>query len=286
MGNNPFANLQFQPGWNEVLIGDLAQGGQLKIDYDPARLTGCRRYHGGMPAWDIWGYVRLHPNGPLYKENMVRHLDGTPPKQQVLDPPMPKPLEVSVPIDATQVELWFNNTDIIMCSAWDSRFGHNYWYDVSPRGPAQQVSYRTGAIPSLEMVNVFTVEVSKRNVFPQSSTGARIGSDLQTQLRLKAWVRNVAYTKNVWIDVHVFDGADTLTHSETLTLHYLEPAGGNGDFFSFDGKMDQGGVATPGSVSPRPDARKVQFRLYSEMNNQVFTDAILHQFELPEDALV
>jgi hypothetical protein len=38
-------------------------------------------------------------------------------------------------------------------------------------------------------------------------------------------------------------------------------------------------------VQPRPDARKVQYRLYYEVNYQVFTDGILHQNELPEDAV-
>jgi hypothetical protein len=85
--------------------------------------------------------------------------------------------------------------------------------------------------------------------------------------------------------VHVFDAADALLHSETLTLGYLEPAGGGGDLFVFDGKIYQGSMATPGSVSPRPDARLVQYRLYYEVSGQVFTDAILHQHELPEDAM-
>jgi hypothetical protein len=48
----------------------------------------------------------------------------------------------------------------------------------------------------------------------------------------------------------------------------------------------QGATATPGSVQPKPDARTLQYRLYYELNYQVFTDGILHQFDLPEDALV
>jgi hypothetical protein len=42
---------------------------------------------------------------------------------------------------------------------------------------------------------------------------------------------------------------------------------------------------TPGSVQPRPEARKVQYRLCYEVNYQVFTDGILHQHELQEDAV-
>ena len=54
---------------------------------------------------------------------------------------------------------------------------------------------------------------------------------MRTLLFVKARVKHVtADVKNVWMDVHVFDSVDELIHSETLTLHYLEPAGGNGDF--------------------------------------------------------
>jgi hypothetical protein len=43
-----------------------------------------------------------------------------------------QPLVVEVPAGATQVELWFNNTDNTGCVAWDSRYGQNYRFDVSP----------------------------------------------------------------------------------------------------------------------------------------------------------
>jgi hypothetical protein len=103
-------------------------------------------------------------------------------------------------------------------------------------------------------------------------------------LKVTAWVKETTYGANAWIDVHVFDGGDQLIHAETLTLLYT----GFGPVFqyAFSGKVYQGVTATPGSVQPRPDARKVQYRLYYEVNYQVFTDAILHQGELPEDAVV
>jgi hypothetical protein len=135
------------------------------------------------------------------------------------------------------------------------------------------------------MVNVARCRVVKENQFPQSPSGSRQGWDLQTVLTMTAWVRNIAYAKNVWIDVHVFDGVDDLVHSETFTLRYAGTASGWGDLFDFDGRIYQGSTATPGSVSPRPEARKVQYRLYYEVDSQVFTDAILHQQDLPQDAV-
>jgi hypothetical protein len=148
--------------------------------------------------------------------------------------------------------------------------------------------YRIGALPSLEMINVFEDVVSKKNVFPSPPSGPRQGSDWQTFLGVKAWVNNVAYTKKVWVDVHVFDSGEHLIHADTFTLHYVGPADclpGHGDFFMFEGKIYQGSAATPGAVSPKPEARKVQYRLYYAVNHQLFTDAILHQHDLLADAV-
>ncbi len=44
-----------------------------------------------------------------------------------------------------------------------------------------------------------------------------------------------------------------------------------------------GSVATPGSLSRRAEARKVQYRLYAEMDGVTYTDGVLHQHELSED---
>jgi hypothetical protein len=236
-----------------------------------------------LPAWFLFGHVRFSPSGQTREGALVEHFDGL--SGRVLDPPRAVPLDVPVPLDATGVELWFQNTDLGLCSAWDSRFAENYRFDVTPQGPTRPVIPRAGTIPSLEMVNVFGSSASKANVYPSRPPGPREGTDLQTFLTVNAWVSNVAYAKNVWVDVHVFDGADVLIQAETLTLGWTGSAGGHGDFFAYDGKVYQGATATPGSVSPKPDARKVQYRLYYEVNGRVFTDAILHQHEVQEDAV-
>jgi hypothetical protein len=189
---------------------------------------------------------------------------------------------VNVPADATQTEIWFLNRNAFGCTAWDSQFGNNYRFEVAQAGPAQPVMFRNGAARSQEMVNVFKAETSKirRTIGNRSLSG----SELQTHLSLTAWVRNVAYQKNVWIDLHVFDPDDSLVSSQTLTLSYAGPAGGNGDFFSLDQEIFQGSGGVPGSVWPRADARRVQYRLYYEVSGQVFTDGILHQQSVNADA--
>lgn len=57
------------------------------------------------------------------------------------------------------------------------------------------------------MVNVVASGAVKKNVFPTPpGGGGRGGSDMETWLTVTAWVANRAYVKDVWVDVHVFDG--------------------------------------------------------------------------------
>src|SRR4051812_36862112 len=85
------------------------------------------------------------------------------------------------------------------CDAWDSRFGENYWFDISgaPRIPAQPVSYRSGALTHPEVVNVLEQSAAKVNVFaPPVGGGPRPGTNLQTLLKVVAWVKETTYGAN------------------------------------------------------------------------------------------
>src|SRR5262245_42932559 len=172
----------------------------------------------------------------------------------------PTQFELSIPVDATSLELWFENMDTYYrrCQAWDSDFGRNYWFGVQGAGPQwrDNVGYRWGAILDRSMVNVVGQYVRKENVFPTPPSGSRAGSDLQTKLAVSAWARNLAYEKNVWVDLHIFDAHDVVIHRQTIGLQWQMPGGGNGDTFGLDATVYHSSTATPGSVSSRPDARK------------------------------
>jgi hypothetical protein len=282
--------VQFLEEWRQTQSGAIERGGRLRIEYDMRRLPRCFTKWRDAEVGDISVYVRFHPRGEIVSGTVVA------PVRDREDPPglvvghVPMPFEAAVPSDATQVEIWFHNfyQTSSRCDAWDSRFGDNYWFEVGgapPRIPARPVSYRSGAVTRPDIVNVLEQSAAKVNVFPPPpGGGSPQGSDLQTMLRVTAWVKETTYGANAWIDVHVFDGDDQLIHAETLTLSYT----GFGSAFQYglSSKVYQGLTATPGSVQPRSDARKVQYRLYYEVNYQVFTDGILHQHELPEDAVV
>ena len=281
--------IQFLGEWKHAQSGEIKRGGQLKIDYDKGRLPRCFTMWRGAEFGDIVAYLRFHPRGEIMRGSVVAPIrDGKNPLGMVIGH-RPTTLELPIPSDATQMELWFHNFSQTSshCDAWDSRLGENYWFEIGgapPRIPARPVSYRSGALTSPDIVNVLEQGATKVNVFPRpAGGGSKQGSDLQTMLKVVAWVKEATYGANAWIDAHVFDGQDRLIHAETLTLHYT--GFGSAFRYEFSGKVYQGSTATPGSVQPRPEARKIQYRLYYEVNYRVYTDGILYQHELPEDAL-
>lgn len=277
--------IQFLDDWRHVLDGDIQRGGRLTLAYDKGRLPHCFTTFRGATVGNIVAYIRFHPRGEIVSGAVVDKIRAGVGGGMVVDH-RSVAFEVPVPSDATRAEIWFHSfyQTTSRCDAWDSRFGDNYWFDIGgapPRVPAQSVSYRTGAVTREDMVNVLEQSAVKVNVFPAGPSG-RQGTDLQTLLKVTAWV-NETYGANTWIDVHVFNDHDELIHAETMTL--LPDSRYGRVRYEFSGTVYQGSTATPGSVQPRPDARKVQYRLYCEMNDQVFTDGILHQHDLQEDAV-
>ena len=281
--------IQFLGDWRHKQHGPIERGGLLKVDYDKGRLPRCFTMWRGAEFGDIVAYLRFHPRGEIVRGSLVAPVrDRENPPGMVIGH-VPIPFELPIPSDTTQVEVWFHNSSQTSsrCDAWDSRFGENYWFEIGgapPRIPALPVRYRNGALTSPDMVNVLEQSATTVNVFSRTAGGgSQQGSNLQTMLKVVAWVKETTYGANAWIDVHVFDGQDGLIHAETLTLPYT--GFGSAFRYEFSGKVYQGSTATPGSVQPRPEARKVQYRLYYEVNYQVFTDGILHQHELQEGAV-
>lgn len=283
----PAAKVQFLADWRESANGSFRRSAPVTIEYDPARLPHCRQQWRGAEVWNIEAAVRVHPRGEIVKGSVLK-ARREPPEIGLIVAMNPAPFVVVVPADTTRLEMWFHNFSEASsrCDAWDSRFGDNYWFDVGgdpPRSPREPVVPRPGTNMRADLVNVAWHEISKKNEFPRAP--GHEGLDLRTLASLVIWVRNLAYAKNVWMDLHVFDQADERIHSQTFTLGYRGSAGGEGDLFAFDGPVYQGSTATPGSASPKPDAGTVQYRVYYEVLGQIYTDGILHQQSLPADAI-
>ena len=120
--------LQFLPGWCTVQKGDIRRGGELLVEYDPARLPRCRLNWHGAEVWDIEACIKFHPGGQLYSGSVLEKIR----KDGMVVQLVPRAYEVLVPSDATEVELWFRNFFDVSsaCEAWDSRYGQNYRYEV------------------------------------------------------------------------------------------------------------------------------------------------------------
>ncbi len=126
--DRPKAIIEFLAGWTHTQTGAIVQDGELIVRYDPNRLTSCRAEQNGVPAWDLFGFALFHPGGQMYSANLVQHVDAETGK--VLIPPKSIPFQVAVPQDASEVELWFQNTDVTGAVGWDSRLGENYRFGI------------------------------------------------------------------------------------------------------------------------------------------------------------
>lgn len=108
-------NVRFLSDWSHKQDGYIHPGEPLSIEYAEERLPQCRARRYGQDAWSIMVGMRFYPD---CREQSGVVKSGS--------------LTVEVPIDATRIELWFKNTDNTGCVAWDSRYGQNYWLDVTP----------------------------------------------------------------------------------------------------------------------------------------------------------
>ncbi len=138
-------------------------------------------------------------------------------------------------------------------------------------------------MPRPDMVSVVDEAAGKENAKTPGPTGDAAGLELETRLTVQAWVRNVDPARYTWLDLHVFDENDQLIQGETLALEYLRSGGDEGDIYAFDGSVYRGTGAVGGSVWFGQDARKLQYRLYYEVNGTVFSDGLLRQHDLPPD---
>jgi len=156
---------------------------------------------------------------------------------------------------------------------------------AEPIDASRAVSFRAGATVDPTVVRVKDAAVVKHNTFSSRDGHPSGGAHWQTHLHVEAWVRNAAYAKHVWADVHVFGHDGALLASQTCPLVYERPAGDGGDVFRLDRAVYEGTTVTPGSADPRPDVRLVQYRVYGELDGGVFTDGSLREGVLNADVV-
>jgi hypothetical protein len=128
-----------------------------------------------------------------------------------------------------------------------------------------------GAQANEDMVNVLRTSYEHLSVRRgRRGTGP---AELQTRLVVEAWVRNIAYAKEVWVEAVLLDTDGTPVRTDRFRLDHLGPGGGDGDRFGMAQKLP--------SPGPFPDGRRLQYRIFYRVAGDVFTDGRLHEHPLP-----
>lgn len=281
------AIVQFLSDWVVETSGEIYPGGRLLLEYDAARLAPMSPSGEQAGPWELSAQIRFHPQGQDHGRSLFRlwEEDG----KTTVERGNAWAHELQIPYGATRVEMWFRLTDARGITRWDSNFGNNYWFELAPCPrdppaiPAEVVWYRPGAEPRPDMLNVVSESVPKgrEGDSPQTLMVA-------TWLNVQAWGRTDPFASaSVWADIHVFDHAAHLIESRTYPLRRLGAAG-DGELFQLDQIVyEASSLVPPGSVG-RPagsETRKIQYRIYLETGNNVFTDGLLHQHDLAQDAV-
>ena len=261
-------------------IGQLHPGGELRVEYDPSRLFPASR--GASDATEIICHARFEPAGQEHSAGLQFSAIVASRGQSIARPGM---FQTRIPEDSTLVELWFERRGPAGTDGWDSRYGQNYRFPVVGDGlpiPEQSVALRSEAIIDPGRIEVVQDAAAKA----QTSTGLT-GSALRTDLRVSAQITRPTDLTTAWADIHVFDATCELIHSETIALHRPESLSDDKIMHTWTASVYQGsGGGSGAGVWSRPDAHSVQYRLYCQIGEQVFTDGILHQFEVRPDAEV
>jgi len=192
--------------------------------------------------------------------------------------------ETVLPDGSALVELWFERRGPTGGDGWDSRYGQNYRFPVVDEGlpiPEQSVIVRREAA-----IDPTRIQVVQDAAAKAAETGPS-GTALRTDLRISARITQPTPLTTAWADVHVFDASCELIHSCTIELNRPEPESAHTITCTWSANVYQGSGGGSGvGVWARPDAHAVQYRLYCQIGEDVFTDGVLHQFEVAPDAEV
>jgi hypothetical protein len=122
------ATLRFGADWSVQTTGAITSGRKVRVEYDANRMPSCRGDMRGGPGWAVTGYYRV-AGGAIKTFNAAGHSPTGAP-DNVLDLP--------AAMGDADLEVWFENTSVWGCQAWDSNQGSNYHFvaKAPPEAPA------------------------------------------------------------------------------------------------------------------------------------------------------
>ena len=257
--------------------GVLHPGGRLKIEYDASRLGAEGGATSTLTA--VICHMRFQPSGEQQSGTLLPQAGWSVNAQS--GAPRPLACEVQIPERTSQLEVWFEGRAQTETTGWDSRYGQNYTFPVADDGlpiPERSVLLRADAVVDTGRIRVVQDSASK----DQIALGHG-GTRLRTSLAVRARIGEPTGSTLVWADVHVFDATGELINAGSIAIENPEPSTSD-ELRFWDAEIYPGsGGASGMGVSSRPDAHTVHYRLYCRIADQLFTDGVLHQFEVPAD---
>ncbi|MBD2609127.1 hypothetical protein H6G81_32575 [Scytonema hofmannii FACHB-248] len=120
--------IDFTGDWQENVTDKLVPGGKFIINYDENRLPARRTSYRGLPSWEIQAVLQFEGDDPV-----TFKLLRTGQNQHVT------PQEVSIPADAKEIILWFENYGYDPYDTaqnnnaryYDSNYSQNYHFPLT-----------------------------------------------------------------------------------------------------------------------------------------------------------
>jgi hypothetical protein len=112
--------IHFASDFSTHTEGGIHAGVGITIDYDFRRLSQCREVSNGIPAWGITMFSQID-GGAVTATELDRIVD---------DDKFGQPVMITPPLGSETMSVWFENTDVYGCNAWDSDYGANYTFSL------------------------------------------------------------------------------------------------------------------------------------------------------------
>lgn len=166
-GDGRDAAIVFAGDFTESVSGTLVAGGSVQIAYDLDRMQTCRGETNGSDAWGVGGYAQFDGGTPVaFAVSQIAN--GT---------THATPATLAIPAGAKSVALWFEQTDVFGCHAYDSNESANYTFAIAPgatTGPTFDFEVGAEDLPAVHAGDRVTVHYDPARLATcQSESGGR-----------------------------------------------------------------------------------------------------------------
>lgn len=208
------AVIQFGADWQTTVLGELRGGGTVALVYDENRLPQCRSTHNGNPAWSLEGYLKS--DGEVQSASMI---DFPRTFGSGADPVAAR---FRLAAHAENLEIWFKNAAYAggFCETFDSDFGRNHRFDVTP-------------LAAPDWVGNATVTISR-----SASTPCESGQSLEQDFHFDTWARQRAAIASVCTEIYAAGVSDRASAGDVFDAAVEVRAAGQDAWVSYPMELD------------------------------------------------